>query len=203
MAMGCPMRQLPAARVAEPVHVSQGEVYVTQNPAECVGTVLGSCVSAVLWDAEAQVGGLNHLLLPPDPAQVDLSSDTLGAQVNLMELLINGILAAGGDRARLRAKVFGGAKMITGLSDAGARNAAFVTEFLADEGIPCEAQSLGGISARRLRTWPAYGRVLQRTLSGEANVEVASIEHTSKGGTGPNALSPHAEALRLSGVEIL
>jgi chemotaxis protein CheD len=42
-----------------------------------------------------------------------------------MELLINDILKLGGRRDRLKAKVFGGARMIVGLSDIGKLNGDF------------------------------------------------------------------------------
>ncbi|WP_186826963.1 chemotaxis protein CheD [Shimia ponticola] len=182
-------------------HVGQGEVVVTVRPDCQVGMILGSCVAAVLWDADTQVGGVNHLLLPPvqTPAQL-----AMGVQVNLMERLINGVLSAGGRHGHLQAKVFGGAGMIRGLSDAGRRNAHFVTQFLADEGITCTAQSLGGHKARRLRIWPATGRVLQRTLrdqiSDEMESETAAVDF---GNTAGVLQGPDADAFRLSGVELL
>lgn len=129
---------LPASKAQ---HVAQGDVFVTANDTCQVGMVLGSCVATVLWDDAMGVGGVNHLLLPPVET---VAEPTLGLQVNLMERLINGVLGAGGRRGHLRAKVFGGARMISGLSDAGARNGAFVMQFLSDEGIVCVARSLGG-----------------------------------------------------------
>lgn len=182
-------------------HVGQGEVLVTARPDCQVGMILGSCVATVLWDAEAQVGGANHLLLPPveTPAQL-----AMGVQVNLMEKLINGVLAAGGRHGHLQAKVFGGAGMIRGLSDAGRRNAQFVTQFLADEGIACTAQSLGGHKARRLRIWPATGRVLQRMLRDQISDEIESETAAVDLDNNSEALQgPDADGFRLSGVELL
>ncbi|MEO0484314.1 MAG: chemotaxis protein CheD [Pseudomonadota bacterium] len=170
-------------------HVSQGEVKIATDPALCVGTILGSCVSTVIWDEKTCVGGINHVLLPTSsrPALSDH-----GYEVNLMELLINGILAHGGCRKRLRAKVFGGAQMIDGLGHAGEDNTAFVMAYLDAEGIPCLAQSTGGRHARRLKAWPATGRVLQKTLqSHEADREIDDM------------LQLRRNALRLSGVELL
>jgi len=193
---GCP--DTPPAH-----HVAQGEVFVTDHVADQVGMVLGSCVATVLWDEVVCVGGVNHLLLPPVQTVQD---PTLGLQVNLMERLINGVLQAGGQRGQLRAKVFGGARMISGLSDAGARNGAFVTTFLSDEGIPCLAQSLGGHTGRRLRIWPARGRVLQRRLT--ASTDLGTLDSASSCASRANAsrsddVAPDSEALRLSGVELL
>ena len=78
-----------------------------------------------------------------------------------MELLVNGLLRQGADRTRLAAKVFGGASMNARLRDIGAMNGAFALKFLADEGIPCLSQSLGGTLARRIRFWPVTGQARQ------------------------------------------
>ena len=57
------------------------------------------------------------------------------AGINAMELLINDILKQGGKRHRLRAKAFGGASMVEGLSGIGQANCDFTLDFLAREGI--------------------------------------------------------------------
>ncbi|MEL6609647.1 MAG: chemotaxis protein CheD [Pseudomonadota bacterium] len=153
--------------------------------------ILGSCVATVLWDPVAQVGGMNHLLVPP---RLRSASGFEGADINLMELLINAILTRGGARDRLQAKVFGGASMIAGLGSTGARNGVFALEFLAEEGIPVTARSLGGSAARRLQVWPAAGRVLQKRM------EVLSSQDMA---LGTQDASEHVRALALSGVELL
>ena len=47
-----------------------------------------------------------------------------------MEQLINRVLGAGGTRADLEVKIFGGGRVLPKLSDVGARNLDFVREFL-------------------------------------------------------------------------
>ena len=142
-------------------HVGQGEFAVGTRPDVVLTTILGSCVAACLWDPEAGIGGMNHIVLPDAPDH-DVSRASAG--VNAMELLINGIIRKGAERARLQAKLFGGARMISGLSDVGARNAEFTRGFLAREGIPCLSESLGGEAGRRVQFWPATGRARQLFL---------------------------------------
>ncbi|UOA27245.1 chemotaxis protein CheD [Pseudosulfitobacter sp. DSM 107133] len=93
----------------------------------------------------------------------DLTDNLVG--VNAMEVLINELIKAGARRESLRAKAFGGARMVDGLSDIGESNAQFTLEFLAREGIVCDGHSFGGTNARNVRFWPATGRVLQRISS--------------------------------------
>ncbi|MEM1237821.1 MAG: chemotaxis protein CheD [Pseudomonadota bacterium] len=171
------------------IHIGQGEVRAVTDTSICLGTILGSCIATLIWDPEAKVGGLNHLLLPSSTGSDDGKVDH---DINLMELLINGVVRAGGARNNLRAKVFGGARMIDGLGTTGAANAQFVDRFLADEGIPCVAKSVGGRYARRLRVWPAIGRVQQLRLRKFDEPDSA-----------PEFLGLRAHALKLSGVELL
>lgn len=141
--------------------VIQGEHRLSGDPGEVMTTLLGSCVAVCLHDPHRRVGGMNHFLLP-EGGQGDPSSARYG--LHAMELLINGLLKLGASRAELVAKAFGGARIRDGLYAAGPANAAFARRFLADEGIPCLTTSLGGDRARRVRFWPATGRVQQMLL---------------------------------------
>lgn len=161
------MTARPATFHARRLHVVQGGQAVSDDPEVCLTTLLGSCVSACLWDETAGVGGMNHFLLPeaPDGAPDGAATDRRYG-VQAMELLINALLARGARRDRIRAKVFGGGRMTAGMMDIGARNAAFVRRFLNDEDIVVEAASLGGEAARRIQFWPTTGRARQHRVDG-------------------------------------
>ncbi|WP_343078858.1 chemotaxis protein CheD [Ostreiculturibacter nitratireducens] len=151
-----------------PRHIAQGEFAVGAPDGQAITTILGSCVATCLHDPGARVGGMNHFLLP-DCCVDGLHPASFG--VNAMELLINALIKEGAVRSRLQAKVFGGARMIAGLSDIGTRNANFVLDFLRCEDIPCVAHSLGGALARRIMFWPGDGRARQRLLGRTGIVE--------------------------------
>lgn len=150
------------------IHVIQGGHQVSADRGVCLTTLLGSCVAACLWDAEAGIGGMNHFLLPEAPGGGAGDGTDRRYGVQAMELLINGLLAAGAERARLRAKVFGGGRMMAGVTDIGARNADFARRFLSHEGVPVVAASLGGSTARRIQFWPTDGRARQHRLAARA-----------------------------------
>jgi chemotaxis protein CheD len=143
------------------LHVAQGDHATGRDPTVVIGTILGSCVSACLWDPEARIGGMNHIVLPERTGSWN-SIDSYGASD--MERLINALLRQGATRGRLRSKIFGGANMIVGLPDIGQRNVDFLTAFLAREGIPIDGSSLGGNQARMVRFWPYSGRARQRLV---------------------------------------
>lgn len=142
------------------IHVVQGDQHVERGGKVVLTTILGSCVAACMRDPVAGVGGMNHFLLPHGEG-TQARSESLHAGVHAMELLVNGLLQSGARRDRLEAKLFGGARMIAGLTDIGRRNAEFAESFLAREGITYAGGSLGGMHARRIQYWPATGRARQ------------------------------------------
>jgi chemotaxis protein CheD len=143
------------------INIVQGEFHVSADSALSITTLLGSCVAACIHDPVAEVGGMNHFLLPGDEANAPLLARH---GVHLMELLINGLLKKGAARHRLEAKLFGGARTMQGLGDIGATNARFAQDFLKREGIAITGGSLGGETGRRIQFWPASGRALQKLV---------------------------------------
>lgn len=135
------------------IAVIQGDCIVETAPDVELSTVLGSCIAACLFDPDRGIGGMNHFLLP-DAGRNDGDIRFAAAA---MERLVNALLRRGATRAGLRAKLFGGARMMPGLPDIGGRNARAAQRFLAAEGIPCLAADTGGSTARRLRFQPATG----------------------------------------------
>jgi len=150
---------------AKRIHVVQGEYAVSDDPDVMLGTILGSCVAACVRDPVAGVGGMNHFLLPGDNdgAAAD-TPNALRYGVQSMELLLNALYRKGARRERLEVKLFGGARVIDGLSDIGQQNAAFAERFLQAEGITLRGGSLRGEQARRIQFWPVSGRVRQMAL---------------------------------------
>lgn len=160
------------------LHIAQGEYATAKGGEASISTILGSCVATCLYDETSQLGGMNHFLLP-DGAGASLNSARFG--VNAMELLINALIKEGANRNRLKAKVFGGGRMIAGLTDIGQKNASFVIDFLKREGIDCVGQSLGGTQARRVEFWPGTGRARQRLLGETQVVETLAVPAVGNG----------------------
>ena len=140
--------------------ITQGEYAVSDDPGVVISTLLGSCVACCLHDPLVGVGGMNHILIAANARQ-STRFDPEG--LNAMELVINDMLKLGAQKSRMQAKLFGGAKMVTGLSDIGGANAAFVLDFLESENIPCLSKSVGGDTARHLIYLPARGIARQKT----------------------------------------
>ncbi|GLR66141.1 putative chemoreceptor glutamine deamidase CheD [Acidocella aquatica] len=160
----------PAQAAEKKIHIVQGEQYVDDNPNTVLTTILGSCIAACIWDNTLGLGGMNHFLLPGTDAgsqQRQLEGDVMRFGVHAMELLVNGLLRRGAQRNRLQAKLFGGARMIKGLTDIGELNATFAERFLKAEGIAIAGGSLRGEQGRRIQFWPVTGRARQVLLAKE------------------------------------
>jgi chemotaxis protein CheD len=174
------------APVEHRIHIVQGQQHVDSDPHVVLTTILGSCVAACLWDAQGGIGGMNHFLLPGDRRPSGGQAVIQRQGVHLMELLVNALLRHGAQRHRLQAKLFGGARMIRGLTDIGDMNAAFAERFLRDEGIAIVGGSLRGDFGRRIQFWPTTGRARQ-TLIGQKSAifeeerRIARRQHAGAG----------------------
>jgi chemotaxis protein CheD len=126
-------------------------------------TVLGSCIAACLWDPRANVGGMNHFMLPDgDSAE---GSGRYGSYA--MELLINEMMKAGARRESMQAKIFGGGQVMHSFTamNVGERNTAFVTAYLQTERIPIVSRDVLDIYPRKVCFLPANGKAMVKRLA--------------------------------------
>ncbi|HET7450335.1 MAG TPA: chemotaxis protein CheD [Gaiellaceae bacterium] len=114
-------------------------------------TILGSCVSVCLFDDTLGAGGINHYLLPHRTSATTASPRFAGTAIRQ---LVDALVGYGCRKADLRAKVFGGARVLDAFHDSafaiGAQNARVAFELLDAEGIAVVAQDVGGDRGRKL-----------------------------------------------------
>jgi chemotaxis protein CheD len=151
------------------VNIHIGGCFASEEPT-VVTTVLGSCISACIYDAGRGIGGMNHIMLP---GKADLKNYNNPARfgVNAMELLINRLMKLGAGRYDLRAKVFGGAQVISRLTpenQLGLRNAEFVIDYLENENIKIVNSNVGGSDSRKIFFHTDTGDVFLKRLCGDA-----------------------------------
>ncbi|MBF0551483.1 MAG: chemotaxis protein CheD [Deltaproteobacteria bacterium] len=150
-------------RKQKSIHI--GELHASREPT-VIYTLLGSCVAVCIFDLEARVGGMNHILLPGKPIYRGFDIAT-SYGINAMELLINRIMGLGGDRSRLLAKVFGGAHLLPSISKengVGEKNILCALEFLDKESIRVISQDLGGYQPRKIFFRTDTGEVLLKRV---------------------------------------
>ncbi|KQT34530.1 MULTISPECIES: chemoreceptor glutamine deamidase CheD [unclassified Methylophilus] len=147
--------------------ISPGEYYYTDKDMLIV-TVLGSCVSACIRDTKSGIGGMNHFMLP-ESGSADRDSpvsESMRYGTYAMEVLINQLLRNGARRENLEAKIFGGGNVLRSFTtnNVGDRNAAFVKQYLKDEGIKVTGEDLLDIYPRKVYYFPKTGKVLVKKL---------------------------------------
>lgn len=149
-------------------NVLQGEFEVSRDPNLVLTTVLGSCIACCLHDPVTGTGGMNHFLLAsPRNAIHPLDEEARRYGLYAMELLVNAMIKNGAARATMRAHLYGGGNMHSGMRAIGTENARFAGDFLRNDRIAMVKSDTGGDQARRLDFQPATGRVRCRTVSGD------------------------------------
>lgn len=153
------------------VKVFPGGVYTTHDP-EIICTGLGSCISACVWDKYAQVGGMNHFMLPFDetddiehwhPTEILSSAARYGNHA--MELLINQVVRHGASRDHLSIKLFGGGSVIGKQILVGEKNIEFILDYVKQEHFELVSSDLGGRLPRKIMFDPMTGQAWVRKLS--------------------------------------
>lgn len=176
------------------VKIMPGEFFVAREDI-AICTVLGSCVSACIWDRHAKVGGMNHFMLPGDDSGGKSAIDSVTAAsgrygVFAMEQLINELIKRGARKANMESKVFGGGAVLRQFTtlNVGERNASFVLDFLKTEGIRVVSQDLLDVHPRRLVFFPATGRALCKKLTtADKSLVTAEQQYNAKINTVPVA----------------
>ena len=93
-----------------------------------------------------------------------------------MEHMINDILAHGGQRKNLAIKIFGGGKIISGLSSVGKKNIEFVRCYIKSENLDLVGEDVGDIYPRKVVFYPASGRVRVKKLKHMHNDTIVKRE---------------------------
>jgi len=159
------------------VHLHPGE-YHASSRTSVITTILGSCVSACLFDPVSRIFGMNHFMLSSSHYTRNIpyhQTDAGRYGMHAMELLINRMLALGALRHRIQAKAFGGASILPRSGRAGQYlsvgevNIRFIRDFLATEDIPLLSEDLGGDVGRIIRfhgnDFSVYVKKVQRLQS--------------------------------------
>jgi chemotaxis protein CheD len=130
---------------------------------------LGSCVAVVLYDPEATVGGLAHLLLP-SPSLSQERGNPAKFPETAVPFLLDRMREAGAVPRRVRARLAGGASMFASLSNpavaaVGERNLVATREALERAGIPLVGEDTGKDYGRSVYAYLDSGRMEVRSYA--------------------------------------
>ncbi|MBQ1867372.1 MULTISPECIES: chemotaxis protein CheD [Selenomonas] len=138
--------------MADLIRVGMADYKVGQAPSTIISYGLGSCIGISLYDPQAKVGGLLHIMLP-DSTQARPTDNPAKFADTGLPLMLKDVLALGASRSRLVAKIAGGAQMFafqnaTDIMRVGARNAEAAKKILKDLNIRLIAEDTGGTYGR-------------------------------------------------------
>ncbi|HUF12774.1 MAG TPA: hypothetical protein VMN78_06735 [Longimicrobiales bacterium] len=127
--------------------VRMGELAVAREDEVLAAVGLGSCIGVALFDPEARLAGLAHVLLPEPTSGREGGPGRFASTA--VPALLEELIGAGAGRERIVAKMAGGASMFRGLSPngegaVGERNAAAVRRALEQLDIPLLGEDVGG-----------------------------------------------------------
>ena len=159
--------------MADLIRVGMADYKVGRAPSTLISYGLGSCIGISLYDTQAKVGGLLHIMLP-DSTQARPTDNPAKFADTGLPLMLKDVLELGASRTRLVAKIAGGAQMFafanaTDIMRVGARNAEAAKKILKEMNIRLLAEDTGG----------NYGRTVQINLN-EGAYKVKTIDKGEK-----------------------
>ncbi|MDQ8180951.1 chemotaxis protein CheD [Pelagicoccus sp. SDUM812005] len=159
------------------VVVGVGDLAVSNNGNVNLSTfALGSCVGIIVYDKEAKVGGLIHIMLPdstlsPEKAQ---KQPAMFADTG-MPIMFRNLCGLRAERRRMRAFVAGGASVISGsdMFKIGERNILAVKKLINALGIQVVKADVGGVNNRTIHLNVGTGEVTLKTPLGTSKFSLA------------------------------
>ena len=164
-------------QIQQHYHVAAGSYYVSHTKPLVLQSFLGTCVGVALFDDEAKVGGLIHLLLPEPVSRADGIQPEKYASTGF-PLFLKALCNEGASKSRLKAFIAGGALMGPLQDrdlqlDIGGRTAETVLQYLRAENIKVEKSETGGFFTCSINL---------NLLNGQCSIQPAPADPVSTSG---------------------
>ena len=149
------------------IKVGMADLNVCKAPDAITTLGLGSCIGIAVYDPVTKIGGLAHIMLP-DSTKIRNNSNIAKFADTGIEELVKKIIAIGGNKSRLEAKIAGGAQMFafqnkSDMVRVGERNVEASKKKLKQLGIPLKAEDTGLNYGRTVIFYPETGRFIIRS----------------------------------------
>ncbi|MGH9750488.1 MAG: chemotaxis protein CheD [Candidatus Polarisedimenticolia bacterium] len=157
-----------------PRSLHAGELRVASAPGRLVIHGLGSCVAVFVYDPDARVGGLAHILLPAPPRSGPQAPPEKAGRyaTTAVASMVEASIRLGARRQALLAKITGGSRMFA--FDAGSpretvgdKNVEAALRVLQDLRVKVVGRDVGGIRGRTVVADLSDGSLVIRTARGE------------------------------------
>ncbi len=133
--------------MSQMIKVGMADLNICKSPDSITTLGLGSCVGIAIYDPVTKIGGLAHIMLPDSTKIRNNSNVAKFADTGITEL-VNRMMRAGASKARMVAKIAGGAKMFEvkdsdAVGNIGFKNAVASKQKLKELGIRLAAEDTG------------------------------------------------------------
>ena len=156
-------------------HVGMADLIVVSAPAKLITLGLGSCIGLVIFDSTSKIAGMAHIMLPESRgARIEKLGKFADTAV---PTVIDEMIKKGASKARMKAKIAGGAQMFaiqdtpTDFLAVGSRNVKETTAILTKEGIHLVASDTGGNKGRTVEFSTTTWMLAIKTL-GQGKTEI-------------------------------
>ncbi len=169
-----PFNTLPQSK--NEVSLYPGELYVhTRGPAPRIWTLLGSCVSVILFSPSRKIGAICHAQLAEEPhhheEDINACTDTDEKDNRFrylncaFEFMLHNLIRKGAAPGEMKAYLLGGAAVGMTGSDyfqVGKKNLEMGKNLLKENGISVQLEKTGGTKGMTLYFYPASGDLYYR-----------------------------------------
>ena len=162
--------------MTDEIKVGMADMKVGRGDDKLITYGLGSCVGLVIYDEDSRIAGLAHIMLPERTSNPSTGSKVAKFADRAVRELIARLIEGGAFRARLKAKIVGGAEMFSFANtdlkaSIGSRNIEAVKKHLKNEGIRVVGEDTGSNYGRTLELEAGTGKVTVRTI-GSGVIEI-------------------------------
>lgn len=154
------------------IKVGMADLNVCKVPDNLTTLGLGSCVGVALYDPVTKVSGMLHCMLP-DSTKISNNSNIAKFADTGLDELVSRMVKQGANRAKLVAKIAGGAQMFAFSSNndmlrVGDRNVEAVKSKLLSLHIPIRAEDTGKNYGRTIEFYSATGELKIKSVGKES-----------------------------------
>jgi chemotaxis protein CheD len=154
-------------------YIYQGDIFISGLHVKVI-TVLGSCVSVVLYSEKYRIGGINHGVYPTAKDKINYddcySTDTIYTDFSILSMLKT-FKDYGIKNFEITAKVFGGADIVMNrryeeksYDSVGSMNIKSALNMLSENNIKVINKDTGGESGRKIIFYTDTGEVFMKYL---------------------------------------
>lgn len=159
------------------IEVKMGGLAIIREETDELKTFVGSCVAICLFDIDAKIAAMAHVMLPKKTNDKQpVTENEVGKFADTaFSYMLNNMIQMGANPKRIQAKIAGGATIFsheseTSLFNIGSRNILSVKQILKETGIPLVSEDTGA----------NFGRWVIFALSSGNMTIVSNLKKTKK-----------------------